>query len=106
MNTHLITELSGIDAIKWALQENNTTKPKSENIPGGLGLKIICDFARLNKGKVQIISSDGCWQLSHEKEEFLVLDYPFPGTLVNLEFNLDDQSFYYLENETPEEIIF
>jgi hypothetical protein len=52
-----------------ALEENNTTKPVEKNIPGGLGFKIICDFARLNNGKVQIVSSDGCWQLIRGKEE-------------------------------------
>jgi len=54
VNNFLQKELSGIDAIEWALAENNTTKPKEKNIPGGLGLKIICEFARLNNGKVHI----------------------------------------------------
>jgi hypothetical protein len=106
VSTYLRKEISGIEAIEWALQENNTTKPKEKNIPGGLGLKIICDFTRLNNGKVQIVSSDGCWQLSHGKEQSLKLNNSFPGTLVNLEFNLDDQSFYYLTEEKPEDIIF
>lgn len=99
-------EVTGIEAIQWALKENNTTKPKEKNIPGGLGLKIICDFARMNNGKVQIVSSTGCWQLTRGKEESFELDFPFPGTLANLEFNLDDKSFYYLEEEKPEDIIF
>jgi hypothetical protein len=103
---YLRKEISGIDAIRWALQENNTTKPIEKNIPGGLGLKLICDFVRLNNGKVQIVSSNGCWQLSGKREESFTLDYSFPGTLVNLEFNLDDKSFYYLEEEKPETIIF
>jgi hypothetical protein len=98
--------ITGIDAIEWALEENNTTKPKERNIPGGLGLKIICDFARLNNGKVQIVSGNGCWQITRGKENSSIMEYPFPGTLVNLEFNLDDQSFYYLNNEKSEDIIF
>ena len=99
-------EFSGIEAIHWALKESNTTKPKEKKIPGGLGLKIICDFARMNNGKVQIVSSDGCWQITGGKEESAELEFTFPGTLVNLEFNLNDQSFYYLKEEKPEEIIF
>jgi dGTP triphosphohydrolase len=99
-------EVSGLKAIEWALKENNTTKPKENNIPGGLGLKIIRDFTRLNNGKLQIVSSDGFWQLSHGQEQSLKLNNSFPGTLVNLEFNLDDQSFYYLTEEKPEDIIF
>lgn len=106
VNEYLNSELSGIDTILWALKDNNTTKPKERNIPGGLGLKLIYEFASMNKGKVQIVSSDGCWQLSRNKEEKLTLEYPFPGTIVNLEFNLDDKSFYYLKEEKQEDIIF
>ena len=100
------THQERLNRIQWALEENNTTKPIEKNIPGGLGFKIICDFARLNNGKVQIVSSDGCWQLIRGKEEAQSLSLPFPGTIVNLEFNLDDKSFYYLKDEKQEEIIF
>lgn len=103
---YLEKNISGVDAIRWAVQESNTTKLKERNIPGGLGLKIICDFARLNHGKIQIVSSDGYWRLSNGKEYSRSIEYPFPGTLVNLEFNLDDHSFYYLKNEPHEDIIF
>lgn len=106
VSEYLKIQKSGIEAIQWALLENNTTKPKEKNIPGGLGLKIICDFAKLNNGKVQIVSSDGCWELNRGEENSYVLEKPFPGTLVNLEFNLDDKSFYYLKNEKQEDIIF
>ena len=30
----------------------------------------------------------------------------FPGTIVNIEFNLDDASFYYLKQEVIDEIKF
>jgi hypothetical protein len=106
VNQFLGATMSGIEAIEWAIKESNTTKPKDRNIPGGLGLKLICEFARMNNGKVQIVSSDGCWQLTRNNEERFTLDYPFPGTIVNLEFNLDDKSFYYLEEENEESIIF
>ncbi len=106
VNDFLKTDASGIDTIHWALLENNTTKPKEKNIPGGLGLKIIKDFARLNRGKIQIASGNGYYQLEKGREKFISLTHPFPGTLVNLEFNLNDQSFYYLLREKPEDIIF
>jgi hypothetical protein len=98
--------ISGIEAIQWALEDFNTTKPKEKNIPGGLGLKLICDFARLNKGKIHIVSAEGCWQFNRGKEENFTMKHPFPGTLVNLEFNLDDKSFYFLKKEESEDIIF
>jgi hypothetical protein len=99
-------EKSGLEAIGWALAENNTTKPKDKNIPGGLGFKLIQEFVRMNRGKIQIVSSDGYWQSVKGQEEYATLDFPFPGTIVNLEFNLDDKSFYYLKQESNPDIIF
>lgn len=106
VNEFLKKDISGTEAIKWALEENNTTKPRENNIPGGLGLKLIFEFVCLNKGKLQIVSSDGYWELSKQKETSSKLTRPFPGTIVNIEFNLDDKSFYYLKEEKSEEIIF
>lgn len=106
VNKFLGRELSGIESIKWALSDNNTTKPKEKNIPGGLGFNLIQKFVKMNKGKIQIVSSDGYWEYIKGNENFLTLDYPFPGTIVNLEFNLDDKSFYYLKEEKNSNIIF
>ena len=106
VNEFLGTNISGVEAIKWALSDNNTTKPKEKNIPGGLGFNLIQKFVKMNKGKIQIVSSDCYWHFAHGKEEYLTLDYPFPGTIVNLEFNLDDNSFYYLKEEKKSNIIF
>ncbi|MBN2745688.1 MAG: hypothetical protein JXR34_03095 [Bacteroidales bacterium] len=102
----LMSSISGKDAIKWAISENNTTKPKSNNIPGGLGLKLMLEFVKMNKGKVQIVSSDGYWQFDKKGEFKDDLETHFPGTIANLEFNLDDSSFYYLKNEPTTEIEF
>jgi len=106
VNQFLDSSFSGKEAIEWAITEKNTTKLKKNNIPGGLGFKVICDFVELNKGKVQIVSSDGFWQFEKSGAFSMVLDYEFPGTIVNLEFNLDDKNFYSLQNETIDDIIF
>ena len=106
VNQFLNADYTGKDAIEWAVAERNTTKPKEKNIPGGLGFKIISEFVQLNKGKVQIVSSNGYWQLVRGDTYSAHLNSDFPGTIVNLEFNLDDQSFYYLENEKAVDIVF
>jgi hypothetical protein len=97
---------SGMEALEWAVAENNTTKPKHANIPGGLGFKLIRDFIMINKGKIQIISAEGFWEL--KKGEFTSRTFrsEFPGTIVNLEFNLDDKAYYSLKTEKVEDIIF
>lgn len=106
VNDFLNVDKSGKEAIRWALEGTNTTKPKDENIPGGLGFKIIKDFVKLNKGKIQIASSNGYWEFIHGEEIFKDFTQKFQGTVVNIEFNLNDDSFYFLKNENVEDIIF
>jgi hypothetical protein len=87
--------ISAKEAIDWAVFKGNTTKI---GIPGGLGLDIIIEFVKLNKGKIQIISSNGYWE--YDKEVSMQsFDFPFIGTIVNIKFNLSDDSVYYLVDE-------
>ena len=104
VNNYLKSSLTGTDAIKWAIEEGNTTKTGS--IPGGLGLSLILEFLRLNNGKIQIVSSDGYWE---EKKGIIFatdFDLAFVGTIVNLEFNINDHSSYILKEELNPESIF
>ena len=90
-------------AIAWATEEFNTTK--RGNLPGGLGLKILCDFIDLNGGCIQIVSDAGYWQRKNYKIVTKRLSYPFPGTVVSVEINTADQHSYSLASElTPEDI--
>ncbi len=104
VNDYLREEKSGDAAIVWALQYGNTTK--TGNISGGLGLNIIFQFIKLNKGKIQIASSDGYWEYREENEFTATFSGMFPGTIANLEFNLDDDSRYFLSDENPDDLIF
>lgn len=97
VNEFLNETLKGNEAIEWALQYGNTTK--TGNISGGLGLDIIFEFIKINEGKVQIVSSDGYWEYRKGKSYTSVFDNAFPGTIANIEFNLDDRSIYYLDQE-------
>jgi|SRR6056297_392437 len=104
VNEFLQQPVSGAKAIDWAVQKGNTTK--TGKISGGLGLSIIFEFIELNKGKIQIVSSDGYWE--YRKGETLKKDFNgiFPGTIANIEFNLDDRSSYRLKNEVSLDDIF
>lgn len=89
------TELSQEDTIKWAFGKGNTTK----SIPGGLGLDILKEFIDLNHGNIQMIS--GGAMLSYTNHIFTTdsLNVNFPGTIVTLNFNCDDQKAYSLTEE-------
>ena len=91
------------DAINWAMEGRNTTK--TGPIPGGLGLKLLREFIRLNQGRIQVVSGIGYWEQCSDgtvdKREML---NPFPGTVVNIEINTADVNTYILASEHSENI--
>jgi hypothetical protein len=90
-------------AIHWAM-EGNTTK---KGIPGGLGLKLLREFAQLNQGTIQVVSDQGYWWQQHDGNiEIKIMTYPFPGTLVNIGINTADPKSYILVSENTEDIPF
>lgn len=101
MNLHLSPE----EAIVWAMEENQTTK-KGGTVPGGLGLKLIKDFIEKNNGKMQIVTYNGYWEFSKGRTTLNTFSSNFPGTVVNIEINTADSSYYSLESETDYENIF
>lgn len=98
------SKMSSCAAIKWALTEGNTTKTGDQ--PGGLGLKLLKDFIRMNKGKLQIVSRYGFYQFSASEENSLKLDHDFPGACINIEINTQDTSSYCLKSELSSDDIF
>lgn len=104
VNEYVKTNFSGEDAIKWAVGKDHTTK--RGQIPGGLGLSLIREFIGKNNGKVQIVSADGYWEQREGQEMGKQFGRVFPGTIVNLEFNVEDKSYYYLSSEIDQENIF
>ena len=92
--------LSGSETIQWAIVRGNSTKQEV----GGLGLGIIFEFIKLNKGKIHIVSADGYYEFSNGQETIKTLSNPFEGTLVNLTFDLTDKHHYYLEEESLDNI--
>lgn len=90
-----LDSLNSFEAIEWAIQEGNTTKEST----GGLGLSLIKDFIDLNKGLLQIKSSDGFWEYENGKVNSRFMENIFPGTIINMEFNFNDDKFYYMSEE-------
>ncbi|EKT4502381.1 hypothetical protein AAIP31_002290 [Flavobacterium psychrophilum] len=93
-------EMNSSECIAWAMATGNTTK--NGNTPGGLGLGLIFDFINLNKGKIQIVSSNGYWELREGIISKTDLNFSFDGTIANLEFDLTEDKHYRLKNEVSE----
>ena len=94
------------EAIRWALQKDNTTRDPKDGKPGGLGLKLIQEFVELNDGKIEIVSDVGYWCYKSKKDSFRTFRKPFPGTIVNIEINTGDQKKYRLHGEIDPNYIF
>ncbi len=88
-------EHSPCSAIKWAMQEGNTTKKDT----GGLGLSELHTFISLNKGALQIVSDCGMVEFRNGVWSEKPLSVPFPGTIVNMKFNFNDNKIYYIATE-------
>ncbi|UCI29450.1 ATP-binding protein [Mesorhizobium sp. B4-1-4] len=82
------------DAIDWAMQPGSTTR--SGDLPGGLGLKLIREFVRLNGGKITVVSNAGVWCQSGGNVTKAILSSPFPGTAVIFEIVTSDRKQYDL----------
>ncbi|HEY5124527.1 MAG TPA: ATP-binding protein [Ignavibacteria bacterium] len=104
VNEYLQKELTGYEAIEWAMQYGNTTK--RGNVSGGLGLDIVKAFINLNKGKIQIVSANGYWEFSNGRTFKNTFSNSFPGTIVNIEFNLNDKHSYQFKEEISLDNIF
>jgi len=85
-----------VAALRWALVEGNTTK---QGTPGGVGLKLLCQFVAQNRGKLQIASGGAFWEFGGGPERFVSLSDPFPGTAVTLEVNTADTNPYDSDDE-------
>nr|WP_224776669.1 ATP-binding protein [Achromobacter insolitus] len=97
-------DIGSVEAIRWAIQEGNTSKTGSE--PGGFGLKLLQEFVELNRGKVQIASRLGYYEFDGSHQRFEKLPADFRGTTVNLEINTNDKSSYSLKSEVLPQDIF
>ena len=96
--------IGSVGSMRWALAPRNTTK--RDRLPGGLGLQLLKDFARLNGGKIQIASRFGFYEYSRGDEKLRKMSADFPGTAVTIEVNTADESTYVLADEITSDDIF
>lgn len=85
-------------ALAWALQEGTTTRSNPKGPPGGIGLFLLREFAKVNGGSLRVIANDGylCQEPNGETRECLSAD--FFGTLIQLKFMIRDDVIYTLSS--------
>ncbi len=87
--------ISSCQAIHWATGNGNTTK----DTPGGLGLWNLIEFIKMNQGFLQIVSGDGMIEYSNGTLAMQQIRFAFPGTIVNMAFNFNDNQRYLMSDE-------
>jgi hypothetical protein len=55
---------------------------------------------------IQIVSADGYWEFKNGETIINDFNKPFPGTIVNIQVNLDDRDYYSLIEEISLDSIF
>jgi anti-sigma regulatory factor (Ser/Thr protein kinase) len=96
INKHFNSSINAEQAIRWAVEDKNTTK---EHISGGIGLSLLKEFIGKNKGKMQIVSDAGFYEFGEYGHTVKSFNGQFPGTIVNLQFCTDDNNNYALKSE-------
>ncbi|MBI4681828.1 MAG: ATP-binding protein [Nitrospirae bacterium] len=95
--------LSAASCLRWAFQRGTTTKPNGTS--RGMGLDLLKNFVKINKGRLEIFSHEGYALISETQETFMNRDSFFEGTLVNITLQCDE-SYYRLSSEVVDEPIF
>lgn len=93
INQKLNSKLSASEAIKSAMQDNATSPENTD----GLSLVSLKKFITHNNGKMQIVSTNGFYQLHDGIEESAQFEGAFPGTIVNLQLNTKDLGDFILK---------
>lgn len=99
----LSQSLSAASCLKWAFQRGTTTKPNGTS--RGMGLDLLKEFVKLNKGKLEVFSHEGYAIIDSKQEEFMNRSTFFEGTLVNISF-ICDESYYHFASEIVEGPLF
>lgn len=86
-------KLSELDAVRWALEPNHTTRSKRL---GGQGFTNIKQFLRANRGKLDIVSNSVHVTMDSDLETiFEINDVNFSGTI--LMFRLNNENVIYFK---------
>jgi hypothetical protein len=85
---------SAIDAFRWAMVPGNSTA--SGNIPRGLGLGLLKNFANANDGTIRICSGNVLYIYKNSREDYYELNHTFDGTLFEMDIIADNDRRYIL----------
>ena len=91
-----LEKLLDLDALKWAMRKGNSTNAHGM-IPRGVGLDLLKNFAKANKGAIRICSGKAVYILNSSGDHYSSLQTPFIGTLFEMDIIADKTYKYILD---------
>lgn len=88
---------SGLEAIKWSMEEKHSTTGE-----GGLGLSLLRDLIMKSNGVLDIVSNDGYYFIRNNKVGGNILKSSFDGTIISIGLDTDINKYFYLVGEENE----
>ena len=92
LNFKRFNELNGIESIRWALIDNNSTTGS-----GGFGLSLLKELILKSKGRLEIVSCSGYYKIENGEEREEELLDEFSGTIISVGLSTDNNKYYYLK---------
>ena len=92
-----LDHISSVSALRWALEESNTTKQGCQ--PGGLGLHELKNAIHMNGGAIMIASRLAYYEYRNGQETFKELSADFPGTSVTIEIKTEGSWISSLDDD-------
>ncbi len=71
----------------------------------GMGLDLLKESVRLNKGCLEVFSHDGYARIDEKEERYETRPSMFEGTVLNISLQCDDR-YYCFKSEVPDTPLF
>lgn len=85
--------------LEWAFQRGNSTKAvQKSDVSRGVGLDILKEFIKINKGKLEIYSNHAYGIIDEHHEQFYSGNSFFAGTVLNITV-ICDENYYRFSDE-------
>jgi len=98
-------QLTASKCMEWAFQDGTSTKQGASDEPRGLGLDLLQNFVKINRGWLEMFSHEGYVKIADGQISFAERAKFFEGTLVNISLKCDE-SYYCLASEIDHEPLF
>ena len=92
--------MSDLAAFKWAMKRGHSTANRSGymQVPRGLGLGLLQNFAKTNNGAIRICSGSVLYTYNPQKgDRYYGLQHEFKGTLFEMDIIADNHHRYILK---------